>query len=918
MKYITKFTEIEKDKTVNMPELFVGINSDRELIFIDINDTGNYFSISGDSVMAVKEDTAEEQTQERIIDFYEQEPPGELSYVLTDNADERLAEMIKEHYTYYAEDIKSESHDEYTNRLAEEMLDAGVISEEEAKDKEYDLDNDIDDFAEKLTDDAGDPYQYFVDSFGQEDANSTVINNGLLDLDKVAEQEDWRAWFDNSTLTDEVDYKGDTYLFEALGGGQNRDQLDNLIVSFVPEKILEQIKSNWDKYHLKVIPKKDYFPAIEQDKDEILEWYLEHGTMDSRSPLPEYKKGGTTRRTRVLEYPYTSHLAVRDAVKDLKEFKDYKYGGGKPGYATIEIDAKYLDRIYSNLSQYGGKAEMIDERIYAKGGKTSFVKKWEKDHDKVIDRLVDEDKNTHSKHKSWKIRNYASEITNSKWTPQKMEEDLSIKFAKGGTIDGKIKEWYTKNYPTDDLGEEMNDTNTFEDLWNALNKGDNVYAVIGEPDSVLRERLFEHLAKLKGVKYQFIYHKWLSEGMLTDDELFEKVANKRMSYKDASKKHKKDGGGPKKVKIADYYIDDEVGQRAKATPTAIILSKPSDDEELVKVTYTNGFIDYVPQDVIEVLPFAKGGSVGEVKVNITGNGMPIKEYQEQSVEELMGEKSLSLSKTKKEIFLISDEAIDYSEEIENAKDIDELVEVLYENNLITRDNTYNQSWWGGVYEYAYLHNWDNKFDFDYPTVMFLSKHIGNDVRAGYTKFEAFELPNYAYEEIPFLSHYQTIYITAPNGSVLYADTEDMEGYSLTIVEDDIGDMEEGDTTNLEALGELYGFEAWKYYAKGGKIETGVFGPDYGMMGEVKHKDYNSGYKVVIWVDNLDENETKDRIIATEETWSDAMEILNKNYKDLKEGEDIAIMLSDYRDHFRDDDWGDDEIRYSRLGPRNIK
>ena len=598
---------------------------------------------------------------------------------------------------------------------------------------------------------------------------------------------------------------------------------------------------------------------------------------------------------------------VEDRVRDLteQEYEVFAFDN-----QIDPEDANEMSNFIADLNQDEANKIILQLKgeVYAKGGKTSFVKKWEKDHDKVIDRLVDEDKNTHSKHKSWKIRNYASEITNSKWTPQKMEEDLSIKFAKGGeiedmsyeelmdvvfeenssnqneklakeiakiqgfkydaveyadfhlvvrdyldkstnknddesrevllqafentgieyddddeyakggTIDGKIKEWYTKNYPTDDLGEEMNDTNTFEDLWNALNKGDNVYAVIGEQDSVLRERLFEHLAKLKGVKYQFIYHKWLSEGMLTDDELFEKVANKRMSYKDASKKHKKDGGGPKKVKIADYYIDDEVGQRAKATPTAIILSKPSDDEELVKVKYTNGFIDYVPQDVIEVLPFAKGGSVGKVKVNITGNGIPIKEYQEQSVEELMGEKSLSLSKTKKEIFLISDEAIDYSEEIENAKDIDELVEVLDENNLITRDNTYNQSWWGGVYEYAYLHNWDNKFDFDYPTVMFLSKHIGNDVRAGYTKFEAFEMPNYAYEEIPFLSHYQTIYITAPNGSVLYADTEDMEGYNLTIVEDNIGDMEEGDTTNLEALGELYGFEAYKYYAKGGEVK----------------------------------------------------------------------------------------------------
>ena len=84
----------------------------------------------------------------------------------------------------------------------------------------------------------------------------------------------------------------------------------------------------------------------------------------------KFAKGGETRRTRVLEYPYTSHLVIRDAVKDLKEFKDYQYGGNRAGYATIEIDAKYLDRIYSNLAQYGGKAEIIDERIYAKGGKT--------------------------------------------------------------------------------------------------------------------------------------------------------------------------------------------------------------------------------------------------------------------------------------------------------------------------------------------------------------------------------------------------------------------------------------------------------------------------------------------------------------------------------------------------------------------
>ena len=82
-------------------------------------------------------------------------------------------------------------------------------------------------------------------------------------------------------------------------------------------------------------------------------------------------------------------------------------------------------------------------------------------------------------------------------------------YAKGGEIDVKIKDWYTKTYPTDDLGEEMNDTNTFEDLEDALNKGDNVYNTMGVGDSLIRERLFEHLAKVKGVEYNFIYKKWL-------------------------------------------------------------------------------------------------------------------------------------------------------------------------------------------------------------------------------------------------------------------------------------------------------------------------------------------------------------------------------------------------------------------------
>lgn len=94
-----------------------------------------------------------------------------------------------------------------------------------------------------------------------------------------------------------------------------------------------------------------------------------------------------------------------------------------------------------------------------------------------------------------------------------------VEYAKGGKIDVKIKDWYTTNYSTDDLGEELNKTNTFEDLYNSLNEGDDVYNTMGVGDSLIRERLFEHLAKIKGVTYDFIYQKWLGQGMITDEEI---------------------------------------------------------------------------------------------------------------------------------------------------------------------------------------------------------------------------------------------------------------------------------------------------------------------------------------------------------------------------------------------------------------
>ena len=72
-----------------------------------------------------------------------------------------------------------------------------------------------------------------------------------------------------------------------------------------------------------------------------------------------------------------------------------------------------------------------------------------------------------------------------------------------------IKEFYLENYPTDDLGIELKDNTTFTGLLNELHNGNDVYDYIGVGDSLVRERLFEELAKQLNKPYDYVYNMWL-------------------------------------------------------------------------------------------------------------------------------------------------------------------------------------------------------------------------------------------------------------------------------------------------------------------------------------------------------------------------------------------------------------------------
>jgi len=72
-----------------------------------------------------------------------------------------------------------------------------------------------------------------------------------------------------------------------------------------------------------------------------------------------------------------------------------------------------------------------------------------------------------------------------------------------------IRNYYVNEFPTDNLGLELNETPTFPGLLNKLIVGEDVYRYIGVTDSVIRERLFEKLAETLNVKYDYVYNLWL-------------------------------------------------------------------------------------------------------------------------------------------------------------------------------------------------------------------------------------------------------------------------------------------------------------------------------------------------------------------------------------------------------------------------
>ena len=74
-----------------------------------------------------------------------------------------------------------------------------------------------------------------------------------------------------------------------------------------------------------------------------------------------------------------------------------------------------------------------------------------------------------------------------------------------------VKDDYVQDYPTDDLGKEINENLNYLQLFNGLLNGEDIYEMMDIEDSLIRERVLERLAYLMGIDYQIIYYLWLNE-----------------------------------------------------------------------------------------------------------------------------------------------------------------------------------------------------------------------------------------------------------------------------------------------------------------------------------------------------------------------------------------------------------------------
>lgn len=75
-------------------------------------------------------------------------------------------------------------------------------------------------------------------------------------------------------------------------------------------------------------------------------------------------------------------------------------------------------------------------------------------------------------------------------------------------LNNNIKDFYTSSFSGDDLGDNINNSVTFLQLYRALKNKKDIYKLLGTEDSTVRERVFRELARILNTDYMYVYNIW--------------------------------------------------------------------------------------------------------------------------------------------------------------------------------------------------------------------------------------------------------------------------------------------------------------------------------------------------------------------------------------------------------------------------
>lgn len=170
-------------------------------------------------------DDAEEFAITRVYDDLSNEPEIFNQEWLHNQLDEESAkyffrEFWEEDYSNYIKDIENEGDEEYGTRLKKEMYEADIISEEEATDEDFDVEDKKEEFIEKLADKVieqdGIGLEEVRFQFGDEFANNLIKENNLIDLEKASKnaiKEDGVAHFLSSYDGKEIELENGNVMY---------------------------------------------------------------------------------------------------------------------------------------------------------------------------------------------------------------------------------------------------------------------------------------------------------------------------------------------------------------------------------------------------------------------------------------------------------------------------------------------------------------------------------------------------------------------------------------------------------------------------------------------------------------------------------------------------------------------------------